>query len=810
MGKVFTKENLVSLTNQNTVSSEFIIPDEFDEIGENAFCGSKFSKVIIPAKIKKIGKNAFNHCIYLKQVEFLNNSQLEEIGEGAFSRSGLTEIEIPSSVKEIGKHAFYYTKLKKVKFSKDSVLNKIGGHAFGISDLTEIEIPSTVEEIGEWAFYGCRKLEQVRFQADSRLKKIFDYAFSECRLSEISFPSSVIEIGNDAFGGNRFKTIKIPSNVKKIGDRAFWCCSIEQVYFDEYSELEEIGKAAFSDNKLTEIALPSMIKKVSDSSFSQNKVKKIMVGDKLLAEYEFYGICNTDRKVRQLNISINNNDFELAVNCINGFNYADYLNIEYSDYEKLCKFIAKLKPGVYCYSVIRLSGKKISLMEKMNIRTKLRETISNSKTTIIFERVNVTEENKLISDNQMETYPMANKELIIKIKNTCNKLSGEVRSAFERRLSSIVILYNKKREEAKPNLINYFSNYDSSPVDLSIDENLEQWLYGNLLQIEMDLTRYDNIIFDLERLNNCRKLFDLKVENKPKELFNIEDIILNILYLKCNVDDDKKDEIDRYLSAFLTETENIYNIKLQEMYDRDNDTKVVLDVDYTLEMDKLKKKLLEYLEQLSKYEEKVRPYVLLLDSLKVEKVLEYELKDGSIVDTILGIKYIITLIKNQTIKEQIEQEISFICDEFISKIKNVFTKVDKVNEQDYLKLEMELRQKLQPILEKVNFGINRNDYVSQLINCRDMLKSNGELVLDSKKAIESYVAETYDLILKLPSKEQPLAQQRLLFVLEKWIDNMSNRKANLDLLREIYKDISEINFNLREYLNAVVNYDRKK
>lgn len=810
MGKVFTKENLVSLTNQNTVSSEFVIPDEFDEIGENAFCGSKFSKVIIPAKIKKIGKNAFNYCIYLKQVEFLNSSHLEEIGEGAFSRSGLTEIEIPSSVKEIGEHAFYYTKLKEVKFSKDSVLRKIGGHAFGISDLTEIEIPSTVEEIGEWAFYGCRKLEQVRFQAGSRLEKISDYAFGECGLSEISIPYSVIEIGVRAFEGNRFKILKIPSNIKKIGDRAFWCCSIEQVYFDEYSELEEIGESAFQDNKLTEITLPSMIKRVSDSAFLQTKVKKIIVGDKLLAEYEFYGICNTDRKVRQLNISINNNDFELAVNCINGFNHADYLNIEYSDYQKLDKFIAKLKPRVSCYKVIRVIGKKLSLVEKLNINIKLRKTISNSMATIIFEKVKVNKGNKYISDNAMGIYSKTNEELIAQIKNTCNMLPGEVRSAFEKRLSSIVILYNKKREEAKPNLINYFSNFDSSRVDLSMDGNLEQWLYGNLLQIEMDLTRYDNIIFDLERLNNCRKLFDLKIENKPKELFNIEDIILNILYLRGNVDDAKKDEIDRDLNIYLEETENIYNIKFQEMYDRDNNAKVVLDIDYTLEMDKLKKKLLEYFEKLSKYEEKVRPYVLLLDSLKVEKVLEYRLGDGSIVDTILGIKYIITLIKNQTIKEQIEQGISFICDEFISKIKNVFTKVDKVNEQDYLKLEMELRQKLQPILEKVNFVVNQNDYVSQLINCRDMLKSNGKLVLDSKKAIESYVAETYDMILKLPSKEQPLAQQRLLFVLEKWIDNMSNRKANLDLLCEIYKDISEININLREYLNAVVNYDRKK
>ena len=98
--------------------------------------------------------------------------------------------------------------------------------------------------------------------------------------------------------------------------------------------------------------------------------------------------------------------------------------------------------------------------------------------------------------------------------------------------------------------------------------------------------------------------------------------------------------------------------------------------------------------------------------------------------------------------------------------------------------------------------------MEQLINCRNMLKSN-EIELNSKKVIESYIGETYDLILKLPLNEQELARQRLLAVIEKWINNMPEEKIGLNLLREIYSDITEINFSLREYLDAKVDYESK-
>lgn len=439
------------------------------------------------------------------------------------------------------------------------------------------------------------------------------------------------------------------------------------------------------------------------------------------------------------------------------------------------------------------------------------------ETGIVFEKADVIEENEMIeedniiNDKRKSVLSKENEELLSEIKNICAALPKDLQDSLNNKISSLLELYKQKLEQAKPNLNNYLNLANSLQVELSMEGDLEYWLFSKLLEVQNSLIHYDSIIFDLKRLESCRELLKVEIESNPKELTNVEDIIMTIMYLVGKADEPKKQVVHKDLESFLNETVANYNTELQEMHKlyESKESNILLPGDeYSLPMVDLKVKLLAYMEELSKYVIKVTPYLSLLETLKTKEVLEYKGETNSIYDTILGIKYVIPLIKNQVAKETLSKEFSCLCNLFIEKIESIIPKINEVDANEYLNLEKELSQRLHPILEKLDLYANQNDYMEQLINCRNMLKSN-EIELNSKKVIESYIGETYDLILKLPLNEQELARQRLLAVIEKWINNMPEEKNGLNLLRKIYSDITEINFSLREYLDAKVDYESK-
>lgn len=689
-----------------------------------------------------------------------------------------------------------YIKLKEANNgSTDLVIpegyDEIGESVFMGSDLTSIEIPSTVEKIGIEAFAYCRKLQQVKFADGSVLE----------------------QIGEGAFRGTALTTIEIPKNVKKIDDFAFEdCYELQQVIFAEDSKLEKLGRSVFCCSDLTEISFPSSLKKIDYLAFNHSNLNKVIFGKDAIMKYP------DDDRIRELTVHLRN--CELADLLVQKFATPD-LFIKYDNYRQLIKFDWE---GCKFYSNITLIGKKLSIIGKYNIKrviNKVKEHYNlvhvignNPKATIIFEEARVAEEIQptIVDSNSKSVFSKENEELLSKIKNICAALPKDLQVPLNNKISSLLEEYKQKQEQEKPNLNDYLNSTNSFQNELPLEGDLEHWLFSKLLEVQNSLIHYDSIIFDLKRLESCRELLKGEIESKPKELTDVEDMIMTIMYLVGKVDNNKKEEVLKDLELFLNETVANYNTELQEMHKlyENNESNILLPGDeYALPMVDLKVKLLAYMEELSKYVIKVTPYLSLLETLKTKEVLEYKGATNSIYDTILDIKYVIPLIKNQVAREAIEKEFSSSCDEFIEKIESIIPKINEVDANEYLNLEKELIQRLQPLLEKLDLYANQNDYMEQLINCRNMLKSNGEVNLDSKKVIESYIGETYGLILKIPLNEQELARQRLFAVIEKWLNNMPEEKNGLNLLREIYSDITEINFSLREYLDAKVDYDSK-
>ena len=150
----------------------------------------------------------------------------------------------------------------------------IGYDAFSFcSGLTSIEIPSGVTSIADYAFYACSGLKSI--EIPSRVTSIGDMAFSWCENLEsiVVTPQNAIYNSNGRSNAiietktntliQGCKNTKIPSNVRSIGDNAFYGCSgLTSIKLSE--GVTSIGVDAFYGcGGLTSIA-------VSDSNLAYN------------------------------------------------------------------------------------------------------------------------------------------------------------------------------------------------------------------------------------------------------------------------------------------------------------------------------------------------------------------------------------------------------------------------------------------------------------------------------------------------------------------------------------------------------------
>ena len=234
------------------------------EIPNNLFAGCSYFPIYIPNSVTFIGNSAFSTGSYL------------DVNEVA-------EIYIPSSVKYCGS-GWPFAKIRKVYI--DNLANwcnmgfsRIGGplNSNGYSDkvkqcqlyvngeeTADLIIPEGVKSINR-AFYGWSSLKSIILSSD--VKEIGDSAFYLCKsLDMVEFNEGLTKIGDYAFKGTILTKLNLPQTLTKIGLAAFIDCNLKNLIIPD--NVIEIGDYAFAHmHDVESITLGGGLEKIGKNAF---------------------------------------------------------------------------------------------------------------------------------------------------------------------------------------------------------------------------------------------------------------------------------------------------------------------------------------------------------------------------------------------------------------------------------------------------------------------------------------------------------------------------------------------------------------
>lgn len=262
------------------------IPQKVTSIWMFSFMQTKITDILIPSTLTEIGTGAFLFCVYLST--HLTFQQYVKIDEGAFEATAITGLFFCYSY--IGKKAFASCKklTGEVYIEKEPRLNDapIGEEIFiGCSEISSFNL-NNLKIIPKSFAEGCTSLEFVSFTYDDGftiLEEIGEQSFSMC---------------------SSLKSIKYPNTIKKIGSKAFFCCSSYSGILDlsNYPNLEEIGDEAFlgCSSLVGELSFPSSLTTIGSKAFVSCKFSgSIIIPNNVIhiGKYAFFSCTDFNGKI---------------------------------------------------------------------------------------------------------------------------------------------------------------------------------------------------------------------------------------------------------------------------------------------------------------------------------------------------------------------------------------------------------------------------------------------------------------------------------------------------------------------------------
>jgi hypothetical protein len=311
------------------------IPNSVESIDAFAFRGLGITSIVIPEGVKTIGLMAVSGCRFLKDVllpstlteignaAFNENSQMESVtclavnppslGANGFGTQTTLNIYVPDGSVDAYKTAagwsVYADRIKsisggeaitfedpnvaalcveyfdmngdgKVSYKEAAAVTEIptvegiagiqypifagkaviGDNAINISSFNELRYFSSLQEIPAYMFYNQPTMAEVKLP--DNVKSIGDNAFGDCQsLSIVQIPNGVTFIDKYAFQDTKITEAVIPSGVTTISMGLFSACrNLEKVSIP--NSVESIDLFAFQGSGITSIAIPEGVKTI--------------------------------------------------------------------------------------------------------------------------------------------------------------------------------------------------------------------------------------------------------------------------------------------------------------------------------------------------------------------------------------------------------------------------------------------------------------------------------------------------------------------------------------------------------------------
>lgn len=148
-----------------------------------------------------------------------------------------------------------------------NVIKKLG-EEFNLSYIKSVTIPEGYTYVGSDAFSWNMNLSKINL-ADS-IEYISEYAFGHNALTDLKLPKNLKKLGDQAFFDNSISgELVIPANFEKFGERSFKSNKISNLVFTG-ENIREIPEECFQDNQITRFTIPTSIEKISSDAFSGN------------------------------------------------------------------------------------------------------------------------------------------------------------------------------------------------------------------------------------------------------------------------------------------------------------------------------------------------------------------------------------------------------------------------------------------------------------------------------------------------------------------------------------------------------------
>lgn len=226
--------------------------------------------VVLDVNSNEIKDEAFDGCTKLTSIKITNN--ITSIGAYAFyGCSSLKQVFIPASVQSIGRAAFNNPSLTIFCSHKERPDTWSSSWASDTWTGTVTNILWNIKEYDE--------RDDAIYYLDNDEQKVL-YSITDNQIFNF-----IIDADTNIISKNTFKdfknltSISIPATVKEIQDNAFaGCSSLQQLLFENNSQLEIIGSSAFCGcSQLSAVTIPNTVIKIGSSAFSDTNLTTVTI-----------------------------------------------------------------------------------------------------------------------------------------------------------------------------------------------------------------------------------------------------------------------------------------------------------------------------------------------------------------------------------------------------------------------------------------------------------------------------------------------------------------------------------------------------